>query len=63
MTGWASRISRGWPQYGRSSSHICPTASAGPTMDEQRLPCSRARPAKAVAAAGVAPTGTRLAPA
>ena len=32
-------------------------------MDEHRLPCIRARLANAVAAAWVAATGTRLAPA
>ena len=63
ITGCVALISRGRPQYGRSISHRPRTSAAGPTIDEQRRPSSRARPAKAVIASGVAATGTRLAPA
>ena len=62
MTGCTGRTSRGRPQYGASSPQSSCTASAGPTIDEQRRPCSRARSAKAATAPEVAATGTRLAP-
>ena len=62
MTGCADLISRGLPQYGASRDQSSATASAGPTIDEQRRPCSLARSANAATAAGVAATGTRLAP-
>ena len=62
-SGWLSRISRAGPQCGSSRSHRAATADAGPTIDEQRRPCRRARSANAASAAGASPTGTRLAPA
>ena len=62
MTGWLPRISRGGPQYGRSAPHSAITSGAGPTIEEQRRPMSRARPANAAMASGVAATGTMLAP-
>src|SRR5215470_9711227 len=36
ITGCMALISRGRPQYGRSSSHRPRTSAAGPTIDEQR---------------------------
>ncbi len=36
ITGWDARTARGGPQYGARISHSSPTASTGPTMDEQR---------------------------
>jgi hypothetical protein len=62
MTGCADLISRGLPQYGASRDQSSWTASAGPTIDEQRRPCSLARSANAATAADVAATGTRFAP-
>ena len=62
ITGCADLISRGLPQYGASMPHRSPTAAAGPTIDEHLRPCSLARSANAASAAGVAATGTRLAP-
>ncbi len=61
-TGCAALTSRGRPQCGESRPHSSWTVGAGPTIDEQRRPCSRARAANAATAAGVAATGTRLAP-
>src|SRR5262249_42554185 len=54
MTGWLALTSRGGPQDGRSRSHRLSTAGASPTIDEQRRPSSRARPANTDIAAGVA---------
>src|SRR5262249_38364210 len=62
MTGWLARTSPAGPQYGRSAPHRSRTAVAGPRMEEQRRPISRARPANAATASGVAATGTMLAP-
>ena len=63
ITGCRSRTARAGPQCGSSRSHSGPTISAGPTMDEQRRPCQRARSAKTRSASGVAAAGTRFAPA
>ena len=61
-SGWVGRTSRAGPQYGSSRSQSAPTACAGPTIEEQRRPCRRARSANAASAAGASPTGTRFAP-
>ncbi len=64
MTGWL-RPDLAGRQSSTAAAH--PTApsrpGARPTIEEQRRPISRARPANAATASGVAATGTRLAPA
>jgi hypothetical protein len=62
MSGCAARTARARPQCGSSRRHSGSTASAAPTMDEQRRLDRRARSAKALTASGPACTGTRLAP-
>jgi hypothetical protein len=63
MNGWSRRGERAGPQCGSSRFHIGRTASRGPTIDDGRTLSEIACSANASTAAGVACTGTTLAPA
>ena len=62
MCGWSQRKSRGGGQCSSRPAHSSATDSCGPTIVELRGPDAAARSTKAAHAAGVALTGTMLAP-